>query len=162
MAGQNRITRTIKRGAIFEDAKNVVSAAVSYVQGDLCYFDTSNKLVKKITADADCATFLGISDITVVSGKLPQAYTTNVDASVAISSLPGPIFGVVAEMKLKTGDAFTPGCLVYGTAVDAQTISSAGTKAIGVYQGITVASAASGDVGEVELGHRYPGDTLVM
>jgi hypothetical protein len=66
-------------------------------------------------------------------------------------------------MKAKVGDTFNPGDLVYlDPADDVQTVSSAGTKAIGVYVGPLLSAAPAGSQVEVHLGHRYPGDTLML
>ena len=161
MAAKNRIVRSIKPGSIFESAKNVIDTTISFEQGDLMYFDDTANLIKKVTSDANAATFLGIATQTVVNGKYKAVHTTDVDASVSIDDINGPVYGVIAKMKLKVGDAFNPGDLVY-VGSDAQEVSSSGTKAIGVYQGKVIAAAVSGDEGEILLGHRFPGDVLVI
>ncbi len=159
MAPKNRIVRTIARKSIFEDAKNFVDSSVNIDQGDLVAL-SGGILLTPLTSEVSGLTMLGISDVTLVSGKIKSPYTgTAVDAAQAIESVQGPQYGVHASMKLKTGDAFTKGALVYGST-DAQEVQESGTKAIGVYQGATVASAPSGTEGEVLIGARYPEDTL--
>ena len=55
----------------------------------------------------------GIAPATIEDGKLPVPYVTDVDASRAISAIPGPVAGVVAKLVLKTGDALAFGAPVY-------------------------------------------------
>lgn len=146
---KNRIVRQGNMLPIFSDAKPVVSSAISWNQGDLLYFDAVNNLLKPVTADADAATFAGIAQQTLVSGKPKAVYSgTAVDSAVAIESIVGPAHGCDAKLKLKVGDTFAPGDLVYATAVDAQTISVTGTNAIGVFidAGVTAVSGSEGIV----------------
>lgn len=157
---KNRITREIAKNSLFASALKVISSAVSFNQGDLLVFDDTANLLKVPAAEAEGSTFLGIAPVTVVAGKLKYPYTTDVDASQAISDVPGPVFGVEAKMLLKVGDTFNPGDNVYLSPADgAQVVSSAGTKAIGVYVGATV-TAVSGSEGNVRIGCRHPGDAL--
>jgi len=145
---KNRIVRSVAPGSIFENAKPLVSSAISWNQGDLLYLDTVNHLLKPLDSDAHAATICGIARQTIVSGKPVSPYQgTAVDAAQAIEALAGPQHGVVAKMLLKAGDSFVPGGLVfYGT--DAQTVSSSGTNLVGVFQGPAI-TAAAGDEGEV-------------
>jgi len=160
-SGKNRIVRSVAEKTIFPSAKNVVNSALSYDQGDLLIFDDTNNLLKKPAAEADGATFVGIALQTLVSGKLARPYSTDVDASGAASDIPGPSYGVVAKLVLKTGDALNPGDLVYlNPAAGTYHVQAAGTKAIGIYDGPVIASAAEGQEIEVLLGCRHPGDTL--
>lgn len=159
----NRITRSIRPGSVFESAQNVIDSTVSYNQGDLLVFDDTNNLVAKASAEADGATFLGIATETIVSGKLKRPVSTDVDASAAISDVPGPMFGVVAKLALKTGDSLSPGDLVYLYPTGGSYhIQASGTKAVGVYQGSAVTGGPSDTptLVEVHLGHRFPGDSL--
>jgi hypothetical protein len=156
----NNITREISPASIFEDAKPVISSATTFNQGDLLILDTSTHLIRLPVSDAECATFVGIARVAIVNGKKASPYQgTAVDAASAIVTIPGPVYGVIAKLTLKTGDAFNPGDLVYYGGA-AQTISSTGTKAIGIYQGLAVASAVAGQIGEALVGHRFPGDAL--
>lgn len=158
---KNRITRLGDEAkSAFESAISVISAAVTFNQGDLLVFDTSAKLLKVPTSETDGSTFLGIAPVTVVSGKIKSPYVTDVDGSTAITDVPGPQYGVIGNMKLRQGDSFTPGCQVYlDPTYDVQTVAVTGTKPIGLYQGATV-TAGSGTLGEVLIGCRYPNDTL--
>jgi hypothetical protein len=147
---KNRIIQSIAPKTLFPDASVVVDATISYKQGDLMFLDTN--LIKPVTADASGATFVGIAPQTVVDGKPKAVYTgTAVDAAASIQTLAGPVYGVVAKLKLKTGDAFTPGAAVYCTNVDAQTVSITGTNKIGIFQGAAVTGAA-GVEGPVLIG----------
>lgn len=140
----NRIVRSVRPGSVFEEALPLVSSAISWNQGDLLYLDTVNALLKPVTADADGATICGIARQTIVSGKPVSPYQgTAVDAAQAAVAIAGPQHGVIAKMKLKSGDAFVPGGAVYACAVDAQTVSSVGTNPVGVFQDKAVTAGAS-------------------
>lgn len=161
MSGVNRIVRTVNKTSIFPDASALLNASNSWNQGDLLIYDATAKTIRKPTTEAECITFLGISEETIVAGKLAIPYTTDVDASRAASAVPGPVSGVVAKLQLKSGDSLTAGSQVYGDPVTgAFNVQAAGTKPIGVYQGAAVTAGASTFV-EVLLFHRYPNDTEV-
>lgn len=150
MAGKNRIVRSIAPKSLFAEAKALVDATVSYEAGDLLFLDSG--LIKPVTGEADGATILGIAPQTVVDGKPKAVYSgTAVDAAQAIEALPGPVYGVIAKMKLKVSDAFTPGALVYASAVDAQTVSVTGTNPVGIFQDASI-TAIAGSEGNVLLG----------
>jgi hypothetical protein len=159
---KNRITREIAKNSLFASALKVISSAVSFNQGDLLVFDDTANLLKVPTLETEGNTFLGIAPVTVVSGKLKYPYVTDVDASAAIADVPGPVYGVVAKLILKTGDTFNPGDAVFlDPASGAQNVQAAGTKQIGVYMGGTV-TATAGQQGECLLGCRHPQDTLKL
>lgn len=146
---KNRIVQSIAPKSLFPEASIVVDSTVSYNQGDLLCLDSG--LLKPVTGDADGATFLGVAPQTVVSGKPKAVYSgTAVDAAQAIEALSGPVYGVVAKMKLAVGDAFTPGALVYCSSTDAQTVTVTGTNPIGLYQGQSI-TAVAGSEGPVLL-----------
>lgn len=158
---KNRVVLDQMKKSLFPDAKSVVTSAVSFNQGDLLVFDDTNNRLKVPSAETEAATFLGIAEVTVVSGKLKSPYTTDVDASQGVTDVPGPVYNVEAKLIAKTGDAFNPGDAVYlDPASGAQNVSSAGTKQIGVYQGPVIASAVAGQEILVLLGCRHPGDSL--
>lgn len=160
----NNIKASIAPNSVMSNASPFIDATVSFNQGDLIAL-VSNKL-KAIAIDGDTATLLGVATATVVSGKLKSPYATDVDASVGVSAVPGPAFGVIVEMTLNTGDAFTVGGLVYpiGT-VDAQTVSSSSNtgarSACGVFVGVAVGSATAGQKGLIRLGARVGGNLLL-
>lgn len=164
MSGKNTITRSVSKGSIFESAKAIHDATITYNQGDLLCFDSSAHLIKIPAVEGDGSTFLGVATESVTSGKLNSPYTTAVDAAAAISDVPGPAYGVIAKCRLKPSDTLNPGDLVYLYPTDSRGVQASGTKAIGVYQGATVTGAPSTSYTEVEvlLGHRYPGDTLAF
>jgi len=147
---KNRIVRQVAPKSMFESAKALIDATISWNQGDLCYLDTTNHLIKALDSDAHAAAVVGIARQTVVLGKLKPVYQgTDVDAAVAIEDVAGPQVGVIAKLKLKAGDAFVAGGAVYYGG-DAQTVSSAGTNLVGYFQdaGLT---AVSGDEGSILL-----------
>lgn len=159
---KNTVVREIAPKSIFEDATKLVNSSLSYEQGDLLVWDGTAKLLKVPTLEADGATFLGIARQKLVSGQPQSPYQgTAVDAAQKTPALAGPLYGVVARCVAKTGDAFAKGDLVYlDPATGGRGVSSAGTKAIGVYQGDTIASATAGQEIEVLIGARHPGDVL--
>jgi hypothetical protein len=156
---KNRITRSVAPKSLFEDATALTDATISYNQGDLLCLDGATFLIRKLALETEAASILGIATETVVNGALKSPYTgTSVDASAALGHVPGPTYGVIAKMILKTGDSINPGGLVYWFGD--QTVSATGTKAIGVYQGKAIASAVAGTEVEVLLGARSPNDQL--
>lgn len=160
MAGKNRIVRSISPKSLFAEAKALVDATVSYEAGDLLFLDAG--LIKPVTGDADGATILGIAPQTVVDGKPKAVYSgTAVDAAQAIEALPGPVYGVIAKMKLKVGDVFAPGAFVYASAVDAQTVEATGANPIGIFQDASI-TAVAGSEGSVLLGAVGPLGSLVF
>jgi hypothetical protein len=161
MAGKNTIVRSISPKSVFEDAINVTSTTADFDQGDVMIFDDTNNVIRKPTTEAECATLLGIARVSVIDGKMIGPYQGLTDAVPAIANLPGPVAGVIARMVAKTGDALAPGDLLYfDPATSTRGVTVSGTKAIGVYQGPTIASAAAGQEVEVFIGHRFPADSL--
>lgn len=161
MAGVNKIVRDLGKKSVFPSAQAVISSAVSFNQGDLIVFDNTANLLAVPALESEGLTFVGIAEVTIVSGKLASPHVTDVDASSAISDIPGPVYGVVAKLVCKTGDALAPGDLMYlDPATGRRGVTVAGTKAIGIYQGAVVASAAAGQEIEVLLGTRFPADAL--
>jgi len=155
---QNNIVRSVNPKSLFESAKPVLSSAVTCNQGDLIAFDTSAKVLK-VAGTADIDTLLGVSRVKLINGVVASPYQgTAVDASVAISDVAGPVYGVVAFFSLKVGDNFNPGDKVYLTS-DPQTVTSTDPgsgKNLGLFQGpLAVVSAGTGQVGDVLVGARY-------
>lgn len=159
-SGKNRIYRSLAARSVFENAKSVISSAVTWYQGDLLYFDDSANLIKVVAATGNAATFLGIADNTVISGKLQGPYTglTAVDAAVASGAVLGPKYDVEAKMKLKSGDTFNPGDKVYLVdGGDSQTVTSTDPgdgNFIGFFQDAQV-TATSGSEGVILIICRY-------
>jgi len=145
---KNLIVRSVRPGSIFESALSVISSAISFNQGDLLYLDTATHLIKALDSDAHAANVLGIARNTVVNGKLVSSYSgTAVDAAQAIADIAGPQYGVIALLSLKSGDTFNAGDKVYYGG-DAQTVSSTGTNAVGIFQDASI-TASAGSTGKV-------------
>jgi len=160
--GKNTIVRSLAARSVFPDAKPVISAAVSFNQGDLLMFNTSTNLLALPAAEADGVTFVGVAACDVVDGKMRSPYQgTAVDAAQAASAIPGPLHSVVAKCVLKTGESLNPGAYVYlDPATGTRGVQSAGTQAIGTYQGPAIAGSAAGLEIEVLIGARYPAPSL--
>lgn len=154
---KNRIVRSDNMFAILEDISNFLSSQ-SFNEGDLIVFDdATNTVVVTTGAAAEADFLLGVSPVTVVSGKLKSPYTgTAVDASEKAGGVPGPRAGVTAKMKLKSGATFNPGDAVYlDAAGEAQTVQAAANgSSIGIYIGKTVTAGATSE-GDVKLGARF-------
>lgn len=153
MAGVNRITRSPQPQVVFPDMINGVSSSTDILQGDLCVL--ASNLVRKVTTGDLGTSFLGIAQVTIEDGKIPAPVTTDVAASQAIVSIPGPVAGVVAKLVLKTGDAIAFGAPVYldgaSGAYHVTATQPMSGVAIGYYQGGTIASATAGQQIEVLL-----------
>lgn len=153
---KNNIVRQIAPKTIFGSALGVLSTSVTYNQGDLIAFDATNKILKPVTGAGDAANILGVAIQTIVNGVAKSPYQgTMVDASVGLSDIPGPQYGVVAYFNTVSGDSFTPGCSVFLSSNDPQVVTVTGSTSIGVYQGKTFTSAASGNTVDVLVGARY-------
>lgn len=158
---KNTIVRSPKPYRPIESAKNFISTAISWNQGDLLYLDTTNHLIKPIAADADTAYFLGVATQTIVSGKEKSPYTTDVDASQAISDVAGPMAGVEITVILNSGDTFHPGDLVYpvGASGGTQTVSTSSNTSARKACGYFVGAQATGDgtkTGVIRIESQYP------
>jgi hypothetical protein len=158
----NNIKISVAPKSIFELLNGaLVASDEAWEQGDFLVYDSVNNLVTTPSDEAACVTFLGIARQTIVDGKEQQPYVTATSAAQAKVGLAGPLYGVVAEFYLKASDTFTQGALVYvDPTSNLKTVQATGTKAIGVFQDPTVASAAAGSVGNVLVGARYPSDAL--
>lgn len=155
----NNIVRSVAARSLFDSAKKVLTSSVTFNQGDLIAFDTSNHILKAVSATGDAANILGVAVEKISSGVVSSPYTgTAVDSSVAIEDIKGPVYGVVATMTMKTGDTFHPGDKAYVVASDAQTVTATNPgdgNYIGIYQGALVSSASAGQTGEFLIGCRY-------
>jgi len=162
---KNTIVRSVAPKSIFESAKAVIGAATTYDQGDILIFDDATNLIRRPTTEAECATFCGIARNTIVNGKEKSPYNTDVVGSQSISDQPGPVYGVVALLTLKTGDAINPGDDVFFDPAQAPgsnrgVTSTPGTKSLGLYQGPAIAGAAAGQEIPVLIGCRAKNDSL--
>lgn len=162
---KDRVYREDDLKALFEAGINFVDSTISFNQGDLMCYDTGSNLIRKVAATTDGVTFLGIAPVKIVSGVLAGPYTGLSDlTSVAQpQAFLGPIYGVTANMILKTGDAFLDGVKVYlANGENCQTVSVTDPgdgNYIGLYVGDSIASAAAGQEGQIKLGCRYPSAT---
>ena len=164
MAGVNKITRSVAPKSLFESAINVITSAVTIAQGDLVIFNDTSNILDLPAAEADGATFLGIARVSISAGKVVSPYQgTAVDASGAIVDVPGPQYGVIAKLVLKTGITIAPGDRVFlDPATGTRGVTNTGTKAIGIYQGPAIAGSAAGQEIECYLGARFPLDSLTF
>ena len=144
---KNRIVRQVRPGSAFESAYNLIDSTISWNQGDLLYLDTTNHLIKAVASDTNGATILGIARNTISSGVAVGGYQ-GLGTTQALADIAGPQYGVIANMKLKSGDVFVAGQTVYACSVDAQTVSASGTNGIGIFQdaGLTASSSSTGNV----------------
>lgn len=159
--GKNTVNKQIREGAVIPDVKSFTNASISYNQGDLLIFDTANNVVRAPSAEAECAAFLGIASLDVVSGFPRSPYISQVDASQGVTSMEGPIYGNTFNMVLQTGTTMNPGAALYGSPVAVgvepnNLVAATGTYQIGVYVGPVVTSSAAGQVVEVLIGRRWP------
>lgn len=162
MAGVNKKVRDVALKTVVPDIKPMIDSTTSFNQGDLLVFNATSKKVVLPSLETEGATFLGVAPVTIVNGHVKDVYGTDVDAATAITAVPGPEYGSVWKLVLKTGDAITAGALVYlDPASGTRHVSITGTKAIGVYQGAALTAVAGQEI-EVLVGSRYPGDTLKL
>lgn len=153
----NKIVREVCPNSVFESALNVIDSTVTFNQGDLLYFNSG--LITRLTAESQGNLFVGIARVSITSGKLNTPYSTPT-LTPAIQDIPGPQFGVVAQLQLANSQSFTPGLVVYADPLRGNSnVATTGTKVIGVYQGPSVTAGAA-SYGPVYLGCRYPEDTL--
>lgn len=153
----NTLMRRISTRTVFPNIHSMLSSAISFTQGDLLCLDTATHLVRRLAAEADSATLLGIAPVTITSGKYPPAYLSDVDASVGTPAVPGPEYGSTYSLLLKAGDAITPGQKVYANAANLNNgvTVTVGTALIGVYQGAALTAATGGTSIEVLVGQNY-------
>lgn len=162
MPGKNTIVRSVAPKSLFESAKAVIGSTTTYDQGDLLIFDDATNRIRRPTTEAECSTFCGIAINSLVNGKEVSPYNTDVVGSQSISDQPGPLYGVVARLVLKTGDSINPGDDVFHDPVTGfrGVTSTPGTKSIGLYQGPAIAGAAAGTEIPVLIGCRAKNDSL--
>jgi len=157
----NNIVRSVAPKSLFESAKSVITSSTTIKQGALVVFDDTNNVLKNPAAEAEGSTFLGVMVVSIVNGKLASPYNTDVVASQSIQDIPGPKYGVIAKLTLKTGDSLNPGDDVFldpATGVDG--VTATGTKSIGLYQGPAISAAAAGTQVLVLVGCRAKNDSL--
>lgn len=172
-ASTSSTDRVVRKGPgrrLFESGRSV-STGQSYYQGDLMCYDSSLNSskggIRVVAATGDGATFIGISDVEVKSGVLKGPYTglTATDAAEVGPDFGGPVYGVEADLVLKTSDAFVMGGKVYLVdGGDSQTVTSTDPgdhNYVGIFvdPNGSVTSASSGQLGRILVGCRYPAAT---
>lgn len=158
----NNIVRSIAPKTIFSDLAigNGLNSSSAFNQGDLLIFDTSTLLARIAASEGEAATFLGVSPVSVASGVPVGPYQGLATSSQVKQIVPGPVYGVIASLNLKVGDALAKGASVYADPSSGQQfVQASGTKPIGVYEGPSI-TGVSGTTVECLLGARYPNDTL--
>lgn len=161
MVTSNTLRRRIATKTLFVDlhAAGLIDSTCSFNQGDILGLIAG--LVKPLPTEADAEFLLGIAPVKVVSGKLPPAYLSDVDASVGTPAIPGPEYGSVYALTLTAGEVLAPGAEVFADpATGPQNVQAAGTKAIGIYQGKAITAPVGGAIVEVLVGARALDDTL--
>ena len=157
---RNNLIRQVRPGSLFESMKPVLSSAsgCTWNQGDILCMDLNVGYLRPVTGSGDSSIVVGVAVVSITNGVKPSPYQgTAVDASAAIEDESGPVYGCVFQMVLATGAAFTPGKPVYLTS-DPQTVTSVSAgNAVGIFQGSSVASAASGSYGDVLIGANFLG-----
>lgn len=164
-ANNDRITRGDIGKTLFQSGKSACDSSSTWNQGDFIMFNTSAKALRRVSATGDGATFVGVADNVVTSGKLAGPYDglTAVDAAQVSPDFVGPKYGCIASPVLKTSDAFAVGDKVYlVNSGNSQTVSVTDPgdgNYIGIYVGTAVASATAGQTGPILIGSRYPSAT---
>lgn len=157
----NKIARRVATNTIFADIKNLIGASSTWNQGDLLIYDTTLKIVAKAAVQSDGANFLGVSPVTIVSGKIPSAYVTDSDAALGIASIPGPEFGDEYFVNLKAGDSVVPGQALYlAPLTGANYVSVTGNKQVGVYIGPALTAVSGGSEIVAKMFAAFPDGTL--
>lgn len=159
--GKNTIVKEIAVNQVFDDITGMIASTASFNQGDLLMYSPTTYQVTTMVAEADAQYFIGVATEDIVTGKPRVPYSTDVDSSIAAGAVNGPIYGVVASCILQTGQTINPGQAMYAApSAGGRYVAGAGTKIIGVYEGSAIASSVAGQVVNVRIGARYPGDTL--
>lgn len=156
MGAKNTIVREVGRKSLFESAINIISAAVSFDQGDLLIL--SGGLIAAAPTEADGDKFLGVATVSILDGKLVGPYAGIPDAvtTAGINDIPGPAYGVIAKCIAKTGITLVAGDSIYlDPATGTRGVTNVGTVKIGLYQGAAIASTTAGQEIEVLIGSCY-------
>lgn len=155
---RNNLVRQLSHRSLFESALPVLSTLSTWNDGDILFFDATNKIINAITGDGCIANLVGVAQQSVKNGIVPSPYQgTAVDASVGFSDMEGPAYGDIFSMVLKSGDSFTPGIPVYATT-DPQTVTVTNPGSgnnVGIFQGPAVTPSVTGTFGDVLIGARY-------
>lgn len=163
MAGVNPIARRVARNTLYADIKALITSSVSFNAGDLLIMNTSSHIVALPASETDGANFIGVAVVTVVSGQVASAISTDVDASVAAGSIPGPEFGDEYKVILSAGLTAHPGDKLYlDPTTGSRNVAVTGTKPVGIYVGATITAVTGGSEIVAKLGVRYPSDALIF
>ena len=153
--------------SIFENAEAMIGTSTTWVQGDNICQDSSTHLLRRVSSDADGATFVGVAPNAITNGVLVGPYPTGMASigSQQIQALQGPLYGNTFGRSVVTGDSLTPGCPVYipATGTTQQVTVTDGAAAgdnVGIYIG-PATTAVAGVLYPVLMGYRRKtGDTL--
>lgn len=140
--------------SFIEQALPFITSSSNFNQGDNVCLDSSGHYLRAVTADTDASSYLGVAPVTVVAGILAGPYPSGVGTvgSQQPQAVQGPLYGLVAALKIVAGDSLVPGSLLYLPATsDTQTLTVTDTVTAGnyvaVYQGPALTAVA---------GVRYP------
>ena len=157
----NKIARRVARNTIIADVQSFIGASTSWNQGDLLILNTTTNTVARAAVQSDGANFLGMAPVTIVNGKLPEIYTTDVDSALGYGSIPGPEFGDEYFVTLKAGDAVVPGTALYLAPLTGyNVVSITGNKQVGIYIGPAMTAATGGSTIVAKLFACSPDGTL--
>lgn len=161
----NTIVKSNQLKMLVDRIDHLVDSTTNFKKGDLLVFDNSTSKVKAISSESESINLIGISQVEVVNGKTKSAYLgTSVDDAQGGVGIVGAAFGVVAKLKLKSGESLNPGDLVYSDpSIDAQTVKASGAtgaEPIGIYWGNAITSTSNNTEIEVLIGARYPDNKI--
>lgn len=146
----NTQVQDVSTRSIFPNAEALIDDTISFTQGDLLCIDTTTHLIRRLAADTDAATLLGVAPVTIVNGRYQQSYVTAVDASLKAGAIPGPQYGSTYNLVLKSGEVLVAGQLVYpdpsNLANGVVAAGGMGIKPVGVYQGAGITATAATQV----------------
>lgn len=154
--GKNGTFRRVNRNSLAEDITAAVGASTTYNAGDFLTFNLTTKTFGQLAGESDTQSFAGLAVQSVSSGKVPTAYTTDVDGSAGYPQIKGPEFGDEVYATLKAGDSVTPGTVLGYNALSTSpkngVTTTITTKAIAIYFGPALTGApTTGTVIPVKL-----------
>jgi len=159
--GKNTTFKKVATNMVISDVKGLLTPSLSLNEGDFVCLDTTNHVLVAPANETDGATLIGVMSVDIVNGQLRSAISTDVDASAAVPSIPGPTFGDEYLVVLKSGVTVHPGDPLYldpGTGT--RGVTTSGTKIVGIYTG-TKNVVGDGTIEiPAKIGARAPADTL--
>lgn len=160
--GKNTTARKIATNFVVADIKPLVTSSVSFNQGDFLIMDTTDHIVAAPASETDGANLLGVASVDIVDGVLRSAISTDVDASLASPSIPGPSYGDEFLVVLKNSVTAHPGDALYlDPATGTRGVTTTGTKKIGVWTGAQFTGDGTTEK-PAKIGARYPDDALKL